>query len=224
MALDFWTFQISQAPTFFAWSAGADWWGLWGQTKDAIAEAAKEAVKARFPSGGAPDALEAQAADRSTERYPTESEAEFRVRLAETFDRCQWMGTPPGVIDAASATPGVGTVSYFEAWEWDPGSPLWARFWLVLGSSWGEAASWDDVGLTFDSDDTTLLFDVTVEQESIAFLRRQVRRWKAAHARCEAAMVLIGDGHVFDESDDLVWGEVDGELTFDAGDAVALEI
>lgn len=222
-ALDFWTFQLRQAPTWFAAPAGSDWWTLWGQTKDVCAEAAKEAVKARFPSLAAYDALEVQAVERNTERYPLESESAFRVRLAESFDRWTWGGTPQGVIDAAAATPGVTSVGYFEAWQWDPGSERWARFWLVLESTWSEPPDWDDDGLVFDSDESDFLFDLTADRESIEFLRRQVRRWKAAHAKCESALVLIGDGHVFDE-DDLLWGEGDDELIFDAGDVVALEV
>lgn len=227
--LDYAVWQIDKAPAWLSTGAGADWWEFWGDLKDEWARAAKEAIKARFPSLAAYDALECQAFDRTTERYPTETETKFRVRLTETFDRYLWQGTPQGVIDAAAAMPGVEEVTYFEAWEWDAGLDgdewKWARFWVVLDvdDTWAEAAVFEaDDAETFDSADTTLLFDLRAEQEWLAFLRRQVRRWKAAHARCEAALIVIGDGLVFDENPEELW---EGEgLVFDEGDVVALEI
>lgn len=225
--LDYAVWQLDKAPAWLSFGAGADWFTFWGDLKDEWARMAKEAIKARFPSLAAYDALEAQAADRATERYPTETEAAFRIRLGETFDRYQWLGTPSGVSDAVAAVPGVGAVGYFEAWQWDAGVDgeewNWARFWVVLDVEWDEAAVFDeDDSETFDSTDTTLLFDLRAEQEWLAFLRRQVRRWKAAHAKCEAVLIAIGGALVFDANEDELW---DGdELVFDEGDVVALEI
>jgi hypothetical protein len=213
--VDYWQFQKDQSPAFVGLE-GENWFVFWGHLKDAFAEAAKDAVKARFPSLAAVDALEAQAADRNNERYPAESEELFRVRLAETFDRYQWLGTPPGVIAAVEQTPGVTDVVYREAWQWDPGSPLWARFWVVLATTWELPVAWGDPGETWGGG---RLWGLSTSRESVAFLRRQVRRWKAAHAKCAGLLVKIGDATVWGEPD-RTWG---GGRTWGAGKVTVLE-
>ncbi len=211
--VDYWQFQRDQAPAFVG-AEGENWFVFWGHLKDAFTEAAKEAVKARFPSLAAVDALEAQAADRNNERYPAETEALFRVRLAETFDRYAFLGTPAGVTAAAEQVPGVTGVVYREAWQWDPASPLWARFWLVLATTWEMPATWGG-GATWGDGS---LWGLSAPKASLDFLRRQVRRWKAAHARGKL-LIKIGDASVWGEPD-LTWG---GGKTWGAGKVTVVE-
>lgn len=215
---DYWFYQSQTAPTPLAGTQGEAWWQVWGHTKDAWREGTREATKASLPLLAAPDALAAYAAERGTERYDTETEATYRVRLAETFDRYTYLGTPTGVTTAVEATTGIYSVLYREAWQWDAGSPQWARFWLVCATSYLPPANWGDPGLAFG--DEGLLFGVTASRDAIDFLRRQVARWKAAHARLVWCALLIGDAHVFGEPG-LSWG--DPGLTFDAGSIALLE-
>lgn len=215
---DYWFFQSQTAPTPLAGAQGEAWWQVWGHTKDAWREGTREATKASLPLLAAPDALGAYAAERSTERYPGETEADYRTRLAQTFDLYAFLGTPTGVAVAALAAVGVTDVLYREAWQWDAGSPLWSRFWLTCSTTYDPPSDWDDPGLTFD--DPALLFDVTADREDIDFLKRQIERWRAAHARLVWCALLIGDGHVFDESG-LEWD--DPALIFDAGSVALME-
>ena len=128
-------------------------------------------------------------------------------------------GTPIGITVAVEATYGITDVVYREAWQWDPGSPEWARFWLICAADYGPPISWDDAGYTFD--EAGLLFDMTgVSLDTLQFLKRQVRRWKAAHAKLVTLSLLLDGGHVFEEPD-LLW---DGAgLVFDSGYVAAME-
>ena len=216
---DSWFFQTALAPSSLASTQGEAWWLVWGHTKDAWREGAREATKATLPLLAAPDSLDAYAGERGTERYATETEPAYRVRLSETFDRFAFLGTPTGVTAAVEAVLGITDVVYREAWQWDPGSPLWARFWLVCATTYGLPEAWDDAGLVFDQ--PGLLFDMTgVSLDTIQFLKRQIRTWKAAHARMVTCALLIDGAHVFDEPD-LLW---DGAgLVFDSGYVAVLE-
>lgn len=216
---DYWFFQSSLAPSPLAEMQGEAWWLVWGHTKDAWREGTREATKASLPLLCAPDSLGAYADERGDEAYATETDAQYRQRMVETFDRYAFLGTPTGVTAAVEATYGVTDVVYREAWQWDPGSPLWARFWLVCATDYSAPISWDDPGHVFE--ETDLLFDMSgVSLDTLQFLKRQVRRWKAAHAKLVTLALLIGGAHVFDEPD-ILW---DGAgLVFDSGYVAAME-
>lgn len=216
---DYWFFQSQTAPAFLAQAQGEAWWLVWGHAKDAWREGAREATKATLPSLAAPDALGAYAAERGTERYPTETEADYRTRLAETFDRYLLLGTPTGVTEAVDATPGILDVLYREAWQWESGSAEWARFWLVLTTAYDPPISWGASGRTF-GDDPDTLFGVVTDHTNLEFLRRQIARWKAAHAKFVWCAIKIGDAHVFGEPGP-EWG--DPGMTFGAGAVALLE-
>lgn len=225
--MNYFEWQVEQAPPWFNGTMGEGWWLFWGHLRDGWAEGAKQAVKARFPSTAAPDALQSQAGDRGTERYPAETESAFRVRLAETFDRYLALGTPEGLGAALAAVPGVVPrtptlddpvlVGYREAWQWDAGSPLWARFWVVLATGWGLPSTWGEAGAAWG--EGAKKWGIDAPRESLDFLRRQVRRWKAAHAKCEAIIIEI-DGATVWGRPDATWGE---GKTWGAGKVVRLE-
>lgn len=216
---DYWFFQSGTAPAFLAETQGEGWWLVWGHVKDAWREGAREATKATLPSLAAPDALGAYAAERGTERYPLEAEADYRTRLAETFDRYALLGTPTGVTEAVEASPDVSDVLYREAWQWEAGSPLWARFWVVAQTTFSTPIAWGASGYTYGGD-PTVLFGVVAGVDAVDFIRRQISRWKAAHARLVWCALKMGDAHVFGEPS-VSWG--DPGLTFGAGAVALLE-
>lgn len=212
---DFFEFTPEQASPWARGEIGENWWLFWGHLQDSFAEAAKEAVRARFPSLAAPDALQAQAADRNTERYLGESESLFRVRLAETFDRYQALGTPMGVIAAAEVVPGVLSVDYLESWQVEPSSPLWARWWVLCRVEWPEAPVFDAPGFVWDSG-WTWDFNAPLEQ---SFLFRQLRRYRASHCRAWLC-VATPDAPIFD-APGFVW---DSGWAWDDGKSIVVEV
>ena len=191
---------------------------LWGNVKDGWREATREATRASLPLLGSPDALGAYAGERGTEQYPGESEPAYRVRLAQTFDRYAFLGTPTGVVNAVAWTTGVTSVLYREAWQWDVASPLWARFWLVLTTSWGMPLLCGAPEAVCGAPDV-LCGMSGVARGTVDFLRRQRGWWRAAHAKCEAMLGLIG-GAVICGAPDTVCG--DPEVICGAGSVAYL--
>src|SRR5207247_5776373 len=69
-----------------------------GATQDAVSEATQQAVKARLPSLAQEDALIFIGGDRLLLRGPTESAANFRLRLQLWLDSWMHAGSSYGLI------------------------------------------------------------------------------------------------------------------------------
>lgn len=212
---DFYQWQPLQAPAWLAGEAGEGWQLAEGHLKDAATEAAKEAVKARFASTGAPDALQVQASERDDERYPGEALEAFRMRLAEAMPRAVARGTVGGLIEAAEAAAGVLSVDYLEARTVEPSSPLWARWWVLARVTWPLAPVFDESGLLWDGG-WAWDFDALAEA---GFLLRQLRRYRAGHCKGHLA-IATADAPIFD-APGFVW---DGGWSWDGGHAVTVEV
>ncbi len=216
MIEDYFEFATDLQPPYLLGEAGEGWALIWGHLADAFAEGAKEAVRARYPDRGAPDALQAQASDRDTERYPGEAPEGLRRRLREAFEEAHERGTPAGLVAALEAAPGVIEVRYVEAWQVDP-SVFWARWWAVVRVSWPVTPGWDAPGLTWDAPGLTWDF---LGGEEGAFLLRQARRYRAAH--CRAWLVVVSPEAALWDEPGLVW-DAPG-LVWDAGHSALIEV
>lgn len=179
-----------------------------GHMKDAFAQAAKQAVKARFPLICPADALPSIGADRMLERMPPETEPSYRARLVAAWEAWAKGGTPEGITDAVVLT-GVCTPVYdgpdlvsprvydvlHDGWG---GAGSWARFWLVLEQPHIFQACWTIGDGTLVADDTVLGYTGATQAQG-HLITRQVSKWKGAHARCEGVIlvlsgVIIGSG------------------------------
>lgn len=106
-----------------------------GLLSDWIAEAAREAVRARFPSFAAPDALEEIGRETGLPRLPVETVAQFRARLKNRWPISEQRGTRQGMIAAldsyASITGLISAYHFLEEWEF-PTVLWWSRWWVFL--------------------------------------------------------------------------------------------
>lgn len=159
-----------------------------GHMKDAFAQAARQAVKARFPLLAPADALPSIGADRMLERMPPETEPSYSARLVAAWDAWAKGGTVEGITDAIALT-GLCTAIVYNTFEADLGPGSWARFIVVLSGHpwsgdgvWGDPPPWGDGG-TWGS--TALVSEVDL-------IRRQVAKWKGAHALCLGIIVPLG--------------------------------
>ncbi len=115
------------AEMFFGTTQGllADW----------IAEGAREAVRARFPSFAAPDALEEVGIETGLPRLVVESVAQFRARLQNRWPISEQRGTRQGMIAAldsyASISGLISAYHFLEEWEF-PTVLWWSRWWVFL--------------------------------------------------------------------------------------------
>ncbi len=199
-------FNEWQLKTLFpGWMQGPLGGGLalaLGHLKDAFAQTARQAVKARFPALAPADALPSIGADRLLERVPFDSDGSYRLRLLAAWDLWAKGGTKTGIEDAILNV-GYSTVALYDAHTIDLGPGSWARFVVVLlehawGSDgvWGDPPAWGDGG-TWGS--TALLSEVDL-------ILRQVRLWKGAHARCLNVIVPLS-GELWGVPPEGLWGD-----------------
>ncbi len=74
-------FQKTNAPTWLQGPYGSSWLGGLGKTKDFYTELLRQAVKARFPISGPPDACGYMGDERGIDRGTTESNSAYALRV-----------------------------------------------------------------------------------------------------------------------------------------------
>jgi hypothetical protein len=174
-----------------------------GLVIDALGEWAMEGVKARMPGVGTPDALPLIGRDRLIDRGPSETDANYALRLSRAFDTWATAGGAPTLLRALAVwfsplttTPirlvsnsavwheiDLGTLIVTKTvvgtnWGWDAFTTRWFRGWAILDSS---AAPWtpDLWGAGNWGDGGTWGSNATVAQ--VAQIRGIVEKWKPAH-------------------------------------------
>jgi hypothetical protein len=189
---------------------GASLMRVLGAVKDAVADAARQAVKARMVALAPDDALPWIGAERLIERYPGETTPQYRARLRAAWDAWLFAGTAQGVVGALRAAgfnASVFSVRAAPSWwvgAWPPNGPealpaaSWSRFWIVIEPPfpfawtlrrWG-AFAWGELG----ADGTPLTWGSTATVRQVELVRSIVRKWKAAHERCAQVLVRVPDG------------------------------
>jgi hypothetical protein len=179
-----------------------------GQMFDALAEAAKVAVKSRFPYVAPVDALRWIGAERVLERYPVDTDATYRARLAAAWELYELQGTAAGVVAALNAA-GFDNVALYDvhaapAWyvgAWPPSDTTanWSRFWVEINPgaldfaglawrAWRWGAAPTGTGLAWGPGHT---WGSTATLDQIRFVRRILRRWKPAHTVCAGIYVRM---------------------------------
>jgi hypothetical protein len=194
-------------PTWLLGPMGQGFGLALAQVKDLVKDAAKEAVKARFPLLGPADALPSIAADRNLERG-AQTENAFRIYLTQAFDLWAKGGTKEGIEEAVDLL-GYATATVYDAHTIDLGpgpttDSAWARFIVVLADHpWTSDGTWDDPG-TWDDGGT---WDSDAPKDAVDAILRQVKRWKGAHSQCLFVVVPFGDAEIWDLPLDGTWGD-----------------
>jgi len=203
---------------------------------DVIAEAATQALEARFPERCPEDALAYHGRDRGIVRGPLEPAASYRARLLLWIEAWRGAGVGKAMLDqiAGFLTPNAcrlrvwtqgGVVYTREAdgtftvdravnpWDWDNRPELWSRFWLLIysinGIPWARDGLWGDGG-EWGTPEVTWGSSATVSE--VESIRGIVDQWKPAAALCENILVVFNDA-AFDPLDagyplpDGTWGE-----------------
>jgi hypothetical protein len=169
-----------------------------GITKEAYLEAAKRAVKARFPQFAPSDALDKVGENFQIDRAFAGSDSIFVAQLMKAWATWGAAGTKPGMLSALNAA-GLTNVTVWEKFQWTETYPnRWWRFWIVArppfpwncdplaDGLWGSPGSWNDGGV----------WATGIPQNDWARMRRIIRKWKPAHAQCESLILLL-NGELF---------------------------
>lgn len=191
-----------------------------GYPLDALAQAAKEAVYARFPSFCPSDALPYHSRDRGITRGPHEDEAAFRQRLLFWIDVWKGAGVGAAMLDeiAAFLTPqkcklriwtqaglvytravdGTLTIDHVATglWNWDGEPTLFARFWVVIystsGVPWSRDGTWGD-GEKWGDGAPLATWGSTATVSEVATIRSIIADRKPTQSICPKVIVSFDD-------------------------------
>lgn len=145
------------------------------------------AVLMRYPPRTPSDALNLLGADSSIERFLGEPDGTatpptgYQGRLMARWSTWKKAGSEQAIVDSLHAygIPDVAVDQDFERAFWPPDWPWYSRFRVRLGPNFG-GLGWLGAG------------DATAEQQ--AAVKRQVLKWKAAHAySVDVLLVFAGD-------------------------------
>jgi len=167
----------------------------------------KQAVQARFVSLAPVDALPWIGWERRLPRYPGDTDATYRTRLAAAWDRWQYAGTETGILA------GLEDIGFTEAaiytalgpnppgevtWPPDGDTANWSRFWILIDATTATGANpfaWEAV-LWGDRDWGTFLWGgITATAGEVELLRGVVDTWKAAHELCAGFLIDLDGGY-----------------------------
>ena len=170
------------------------------------------------------DALVYAGRDRNMQRYPYETNDQYRDRLMTAWTAWPLAGTPQALIDQFAAL-GI-TIEIYPHSEWTR-SPVnhpvtdtlwWSKFTIFIrdGSAWGPPPNFGDTGVKFGAYGAVVggghLFGISGDHNLIAAARGIIRKWKAAHEVCRE--VVIADGAVFGDGSEF------GDGTTFGGDSI----
>lgn len=214
-------YQLSPSRLRRYWAARFVY-SLVGLPLDMVAQAGKEAARARFPSYCPDDALPYHGRDRGIPRGPNEGRDGYVQRLLQWRDIWSGSGVGRALLDeiAAYLTPsearlmivtqtgvvytrwtdgqfGVEHVTPPNFWNWDGNTALWARFWLVIYSigpnaPWSRDGTWND-GEHWGEHASTASWGSTATLEQIASIRSIILEHKPAQSVCQNIIISFDD-------------------------------
>lgn len=167
---DFDDYQQQDRPSWAAAPRALAWALVLGTMKQAVVQAAKEAVKLRFAKLAPPDALPDIARDRGLDVGFAETQASLRYRIANAWEQWGYSGTPYGLFRAFELDGLVNTIITEKS---DDASLGWWQFDVRINPPF----PW--VG-------TTTADVPQVWRDRIVKL---VRKWKPTHAECRTLTI-----------------------------------
>jgi P2-related tail formation protein len=182
---------------------------------DFVIDLCREGFKARLIDRCPPDALPSHASDRTMERWPSESEQDWRTRIGSAWDKWAKGGTNAGVLENVQGV-GYPNTIIREYWDWPDGDDSqWARFWIVIDQPHNIQGPAPIGGFTLG--DGTILGVSGITDDDVNRLRRIVRTWKAAHAHCEKIIAVVSGIYIggFTLGDSVVIGGETVEITLE---------
>lgn len=230
-------YQKALAPGWLRDEWGEAFLGAFGALKDWLASVAKEAVKARMPRLGPPDAIAELGRERGIERGAAEAEASYRERVRAAWDTWRWAGTPYGVLLAffwAGYRPASGKVvlqaqagkQYELRTDFDPALHAPEEALVVTNITIGDLGG--PGGTTFWSKFAVLFVNPLPPawiptppadgSNEVNAIRRLISRWKPGHALC-VKLAVVG-GRLWGYPPDDLWNSYPAQTWAQVGSGV----
>lgn len=205
--MEYQDFQVEDAPSWLQNPKGRIWNAVLGLMKQAAREAAVAAVKMRFASTAALDALPHLLEDRNLDPAWNETETSVRARIRKAWVTWMLAGTKLGVGEALKLAGYTnfdireantdGTLAWwqFEVFLFTPFP--WPDEYLADGR-WDDPGVWDDGGV----------WATDLPAPDLTRLRALIKKWKPTHSRCRA-IVLVHAGETWDaDGPTATWDDV----------------
>jgi hypothetical protein len=183
--------------------------GYWGRRymaaialplADQLVEACRLAMTASWLRRNVPvaeDALVALADQRNIDRYPLDSQAEFRSRVDSAWALWTGSGGPEPIISHLAAAGFPGAQIFY---SWSPGLPVesppdwWSQFWVFFPYGTHAVTAGSPAWGSFVWGDGTVygLEGLTVPQ--IRMIRSIIRKWKRGQYICRNVLFELSSG------------------------------
>lgn len=168
---------------------------------DIITDGIKEGVKARFVKIAPDDALDEIGSERNIERYPNETLASYRVRLAEAWETWMHAGHESSIENQFLVFAGLTNVRTYAHriignpvtpynWQPDQNSTAWSRFSHVIDQPmpWSDLIAGPEIIAGPE-----VISGTTMTASEYRIMRRIVHKWRPAHA-LGVMLTLVFDG------------------------------
>jgi hypothetical protein len=188
-ARDYREYARNLSPQGLAGYLGRRLMGTFGLMFDVLAEATREAILARTPGSETfpEDAVARVGAGRALPRYPTESAADYALRIEDAWTTWRKAGTDMGLIDELARFGFTATIETPRTWNWDNDAANWSRVWVVISvHPWTGARGW---GTSLWNGGTT--WGSTASAEEGRALRAIVRKMLPANVKLEHIIVVM---------------------------------
>jgi hypothetical protein len=160
--------------------------GPWGEKLvRAIGRVFDDAYSTVFEAGAAGsvdapsfpnDALALVGSERNIERYPAETDSQYKLRVKNAWDSWSQAGTMRLVaeLDYLGFEATIKE-NHTSSWDWDGDADNWSRIWVVItGHDWG-VSNWGEGTIG------TGVWGCDASQHEAATLLRLIRKWKPGH-------------------------------------------
>ena len=194
---------LDRMPSWLLGPWGRAWHAVTGSVKEALAQASREATKARFAAIAPSDALPYAGGNVATSRARNETQSSFRARILAAWTRWVYCGTRKGLIDALDALypEYPASASILEYWDapvdFGIDDARWARFAVDMTiPHWAIAPAWD----AFHWDDGSH-WDVSAPEADVRAVRATIHQWTPACAHCVRLRIHVTGGATVDIPD-----------------------
>lgn len=188
--------------------------GEWGEKLiTAIGKVFDHAYNTVFEAGAAgsldaptfpADALALVGHERNIERYPGETNDEYKARVKGAWESWIQAGTMRLVteLEYLGLTAEIKEMHTLD-WDWDGDSANWSRIWIVItGHDW-EPVTWGQDGRFWDVNN---VWGCDATQDEAGMLLRLIRKWKPAHI-VPITIVVLDEETWADEQPDGTWDD-----------------
>ena len=187
--------------------------GPWGKKLvEAIGVMFDDAYNTAFQAGAAglldaptfpADALALLGSERNIDRYPAETDEQYKLRVKGAWESWAQAGTMRIVAELAylGFEAEIKEV-HSDDWDWDGDTDNWSRIWIVITEHPWERTTWGQSGRKWGQG----VWGCDAAKNETATLFRLIRKWKPGHV-VPITVIVMNEGTWNASQPDGTWGD-----------------